>query len=202
MPALPRYELAISMNPESELQVSAIALVDKPAIQRNFIAFNDSKPLMRFSEIKDDERLVVGPAMIPNLVMYRREELEDGTIEEYEAFFSEKTVESVAEKFFMQSFQQQANLMHDPNQKVEGLTFFLSWIKCERRGMVGLDGDYPEGTWFVGARVNNEEVWGKIKSGEIQGFSVEGWFAHLKKPSKDPDEQLMEKIAAILNGTE
>ena len=40
--------------------------------------------------------------------------------------------------------------------------------------------DMPDGTWFISAKVDNDEVWAKVKSGEIKGFSVEGIFSYLK----------------------
>ena len=40
---LPVYELIISEDPASDEEVSFIALVDKPAIERNFLAFRDNE---------------------------------------------------------------------------------------------------------------------------------------------------------------
>ena len=34
----------------------------------------------------------------------------------------------------------------------------------------------PVGTWFVTMRVDNDEIWNKVKEGEILGFSIEGFF--------------------------
>jgi hypothetical protein len=39
---LPIYELMIDDNLNSDVQVEAIALVDKPAIQRNFMMFKEN----------------------------------------------------------------------------------------------------------------------------------------------------------------
>ena len=38
--------------------------------------------------------------------------------------------------------------------------------------------DLPIGTWFVKIRVHDDELWSKIKSGEIKGLSIEGMFNH------------------------
>jgi hypothetical protein len=55
--------------------------------------------------------------------------------------------------------------------------------------------DLPDGTWFISAKVENDEVWNKIKSGEVKGFSVEGIFNFLRKP------KLENEIYNILNAT-
>ena len=34
----------------------------------------------------------------------------------------------------------------------------------------------PTGTWFVKMKVNNDEVWEKVKNKEVKGFSIEGYF--------------------------
>lgn len=194
MKPLPIFELAVSDDPESDLQVTAIALVDNPAIERNWFAFKEQTNLLHFSSVNEEEQIIVGAAMIPDMKIYRNDE----ALGEYQIFFSKDTVKQIAETFFRKNFQGRANIMHDAGQFVEGVTYFLSWIKDEAKGMVGLEGDYPDGTWFVGAKVSNPEVWAKIKAGEIKGFSVEGMFEY--KQSKTEDDVLLEKIKEILNG--
>ena len=52
-----------------------------------------------------------------------------------------------------------------------------SWIKQDmdkdKSVSVGLDKSLPIGTWFCGFYVNNNDIWERIKSGELKGFSVE-----------------------------
>jgi len=201
MQKLPLYEMSIKDETESEVEVSAIALVDSPAIEKAFYAFDENTNPLAFSQIKEDEYLIVGPAMIPDMKIYRN----DPDFGEYQVFFSKETVVKIAEKFYKKAFQSNVNLMHNSEQMVEGVTYFLSFIRDSAKGMVGLAGDYPEGTWFVGARVQNPAVWEKIKSGEITGFSVEGVFEYYK-PNKeetapvDTDDELLAKIKELLNG--
>ena len=122
----------------------------------------------------------------------------DAELGEYNVFFTKATVQQIAEKFYTKGFQGSANIMHDAGQKVEGVNYFLSWIKDSAKGMVGLEGNYPDGTWFVGAKVNNADVWAKIKAGAIKGFSVEGMFEY--EPVMTPEQIMMEKIKQIISG--
>lgn len=41
---------------------------------------------------------------------------------------------------------------------------------------------FKEGTWVMGVKITNDEVWGKIEKGEITGFSLAG-SARLEDPS-------------------
>jgi hypothetical protein len=61
----------------------------------------------------------------------------------------------------------------------------------------------PEGSWFITAKVNNDDVWTKIKSGDIKGFSIEGLFKYSPIAKvKMTAEQLYEKINQLINETE
>jgi hypothetical protein len=190
----PLFELKISEDLNDDLEVNYVAGVDSPAIEKNFFAFNQSTKPMNFAEIKQDERIVIGAAMIPNLKIFR---LNEETGEEYDIFFSKETIEKIAVKFFEKDFQRNFNLMHDPTQTKDGVVFFQSFIKDTAKGVQGMAGDYPDGTWFLGAKINNDEVWQKIKDGEIKGWSVEGNFN--LKPEKMNMEKALELIENILS---
>jgi len=188
------FELLIDENDNSTLEVDAVALVDEPAIEVNWFAFKNQQPLMNFAAINEDEQVLIGAAMIPDKPIFRRDE--DGT--EYNVTFSKDTIKAIALKFFKKNFQTNSNIQHDPAQKVSGITFFQSFIKDTAKGMAGLSGEYPEGTWFLGAKVDNADVWEKVKSGEIKGFSVEGMFKY-KKVAMSADS-IMTEIKNILSG--
>lgn len=190
---LPIIQLMIDPGDDADTQVDCVSLVDAPAIERNFLAFSkaEEKKVMHFTSLNEEEQVVIGPAMIPDVPIYRKT---DGN--EYYVVFSKDTVKQIAEKFFRKGFQNNANLMHDAAQKAEGVCYFQSFIRDTAKGMTGLAGDYPEGTWFLGAKISNPDVWAKIKSGEIKGFSVEGLFQYKKEALSA--QQAEEKIRSIL----
>jgi phage head maturation protease len=57
--------------------------------------------------------------------------------------------------------------------------------------------DAPEGSWFGSFKVDSDDAWEKVKSGEVKGFSVEGVFEYAKQKNKD--QQLLESIYNILS---
>ena len=190
------FELLIEAKPNSELVVNYVAGVDRPAIERNFLVFKEVKKKLNFAEVGDGS-FVIGAAMIPDMLIDRVDE--DGT--EYQVFFSKETIALIAEMFYTNGFQSNFNLMHDPNQQKDGVVFFQSFIKDTAKGILGMEGDYPEGTWFLGAKINNEEVKQKVLNGEIKGWSVEGMFKYKNKQAFSSDEMLLERIVQLLNGT-
>lgn len=238
---LPVYEMIIDENPESDVEVSFVALVDKPAIEKNFLAFNTQfvKPgegetkeeflprcmkvlvgdegkendqayaicnsmwenkgmsmKMNFA-INIDRQIISGPAMVPDTLIYRRD-----AGGEYNVFFSKDTIEKIALKFFKQDYQKNLNLFHDPNLPLQGVTIFESFVSDKARGVQPMKGfeDLPDGTWFISAKVENPDVWAKIQTGQVKGFSVEGIFSYVKKPKKKKNKY-EEDLEEIINRT-
>lgn len=88
------------------------------------------------------------------------------------------------------------NLEHSVD--TEGVYLIQSFIKNSEAGInpVGFE-DIENGSWFTAYKVENEDVWQKIKSGELNGFSIEGMFTLLDtdidieqefKKDNEPDE--------------
>ena len=177
---LPVFEMVINPEETSDVEVAAVAFVDKPAIEKNFMAFNSQR--LEFA-IDEEKRIVSGPAMISDQLIYRKDQ--NG---EYNVFFSPQTVRDIAVKFFQKGYQKNLNLFHDPTLSLEGVTIFESFVTDKARGIQGMRGfeDLPDGSWFISAKVDNDEVWNKIKSGQVKGFSVEGIFSFLKKSENRP----------------
>lgn len=188
---LPVYELMIDDNLDSDVEVNCVALVDRPAIERNFLTFKEAPAPFAFATVNDEEQILLGPAMIPDQPIYRADE--NG---EYFVTFSKDTIQQTAIKFFEKGYQKSVNIMHDPNQPVDDVVFFMSFIKDGSKGITGLEGDYPDGTWFLGAKVKSPETWARVKSGEVKGFSVEGIFSY--KRSKPTPEEMLAQLKDIL----
>jgi hypothetical protein len=188
---LPIYELMINEDMQDDAEVSFIALVDKPAIQRNWNAFKEN---VKFQIVSEDKQIISGPVMLADSPIYRN----DTTNGEYYVVFSKETIFKIAQKFFKKGYQANVNLMHDSNQQVSGITMFESFISDTDRGILPMRGfeDAPDGSWFGSFKVENEEVWKMIKEGNFKGFSVEGIFEYSKAKTKEA--QLLDSIKDIL----
>jgi hypothetical protein len=75
---------------------------------------------------------------------------------------------------------------------------FESWIIDRQKGKLPMTGfeDAKDGSWFGSYKVENDDVWSKVKAGEFKGFSVEGIFGYSDRVTKD--DILVEQIKSIL----
>ena len=190
---LPIYRLDIVEDLESNVEVDFVALVDRPAIEKAFLAFKEQERIS-FAIQNEEERIISGALMLADTPIYRN----DGN-GEYYVVFTKDTIKKIAQKYFKKGYQNNVNLMHDSGMVQDGVTMFESWIVDEKRGvkpMVGFE-DVKDGSWFGSFKVENDEVWNMIKEGKVKGFSVEGIFNYSKPMSKE--EKMMEDIIAILS---
>jgi hypothetical protein len=194
---LPIYNLEILSDVDSDMEVDYVALVDRPAIDKNFLAFNENNVQMSFAIQDEDEQIITGALMLADKPIYRNDE--NG---EYYVVFTKDTIKQIAQKFFAKGYQSNVNLMHDSGTKLEGLTMFESWITDSKRGIMAMKGfeDVPDGSWFGSFKVNNPEVWKMIKDGKVKGFSVEGLFSYKKADIQQSQVQdLWSQIQQILS---
>jgi hypothetical protein len=165
---LPVYSLVV--NDDEGTGVDFVALVNAPAIERNFQAFNNR---VKFTA-NEDKRLVTGPLMIPESMIFRRDE----KFGEYYVTYTAETIKKIAEKFMQNQYISNVNTEH--KTPVKDVFMIESFITDVDRGIGSPKGfeDLPEGTWFGTYKVNNEDVWNQVKDGTFKGFSVEGDFIH------------------------
>ena len=148
--------------------VYAISLVECPAIESNFVYLSEEKPIQVCLE-QDEKHMVFGAVLIPDKPIYRYNQEE-----EYYLRFPKETIEVLAHDYLQNdniySFTQQ----HKDN--ADGVSIIESWVKTSNNDKsVDLGIDAPIGTWFVGAKIDNEEIWQGIKDGSMKGFSVESF---------------------------
>lgn len=195
---IPVFELTIDVAEGSF--VDAVSLVDRPAVESNFMAFADKKSLA-FS-LDDEKKELIGAALIPDLNIYRKDE---DTGEGYYVKFSSETVRKIAQVFFNKGFQNNMNIQHSD---IPARSFiYQSYIVDESKGMPSPKGlNLPDGSWVIGVKVDDDEVWSQIKSGKQKGFSVEGLFslAQKKVSQKHSEEeadilQLLQELNSIIN---
>ena len=170
--------------------INAISFVEFPAIEENFIALNEHKVEMK--TIDEDKRLVIGLALVPNKLIYRRNR---GF--EYNITFSEQTVRKASEKYLKSLKLHNTTVAHET--EVDGVFLTESWIVedplSDKTALYGLDA--PKGAWAVSMRVENDDLWERIKKGDYLGFSIEGMFTEQEEFSK-AEIDAMEEIAELL----
>ena len=165
---LPLIEFKLSDDVEG---LQAIAFVDAPAIGLNYQAFAPQK----FEVLNEEKRIVMGAAMIPDLPIYRR----DANIGEYYAIFKKETIKALVQKLFKENKHNNFNEQHNAFKILDGVYIYQSFITDQELGILPPQGfeNVADGTWFIAAKVENDEAWSKVKeNGILKGFSVEGVF--------------------------
>ena len=199
------YEFLINPKDKS-LKMSAISLVDSPAMESQFIAFNkQEKPaFVKFIDAK--KMIVAGLALIPNKLVFR---VDEATGEEYLGYFSENTIEMIMEKFMADATKgvtKNVNLQHDDSMPVKAHlveSYILrSQPMVDAVKAMGIT-DATLGSWFVSYKFDNENDFRLATSGEFHGFSIEIMLQRELKMSKNNNstnkKQIMGKINSIVD---
>ena len=161
--------------------IDAISIVENPAIQEDFVYLKNQE--FKLAELDSEKRLLLGPALIPNKPIYRK-----NASKEYYIYFSRNTVRKASELFLKRSNQGKSTLEHE--LPLKGLTVVESWIvEGEQDKTRMYDMDVPIGTWMVSMKVDNDDVWNNyVKTGKVKGFSIEGYFADKLERPNEPNE--------------
>lgn len=138
------------------------------AIQRSYGRFTD----MQFAA--DDEQMIItGPAMKAFQMIPRKDE--DGNM--YHVYFSDETVKKISQKFLAENKQHNTDIEHSMIASEEN-TLIESWIvedpENDKANALGFKPSKSD--WYVSYKINNRDTWEKIKSGELNGFSISGQF--------------------------
>jgi hypothetical protein len=186
-------ELLIDEN-KIESGINAVSVVESPAIEENFVALK--KHEVELKEVDGEKRILMGAALVPNKQIYRK----NGDKEFY-IYFSEDTVRKASELFLMRANQNNATLEHE-KKMLDGMSVVESWIiedeKQDKSAKYGFN--LPKGTWMISMKVNNDEIWNKVKAGEVKGFSIEGYFVDKYEMSlqETEDDRLINAIRDLI----
>jgi hypothetical protein len=148
-----------------------------------------------FSIFNNEQRLVVGPAMIPDKMIIRRNEI---TGEIYYVYFTADTIKKLQQKFMQDRLLNKTNIEHS-SRFLNGVDVVESWIVddevYDKQKVFGMD--YPKGTWMIIMKVEDDVTWNKVKDGQLKGFSVQGFFLEKAKFSTH-NSDVVEEIKKIL----
>ncbi len=131
------------------------AEAEEPLVEE-FITHN-VRLIKRFVPEQEEERFVFGVVLVPGEV--------DAQGETYDA----PTVRKAAHSFMENGGFNK--IMHK-GEPVDGVIVVENTVSNQVERHNGED--FPEGTWFLGVRVRNDNIWKEIKAGSFTGFSMGG----------------------------
>jgi len=159
---LPLYDITLE---DFEQGMYKISLVDKPAIEENFIYFS-KQSIEMFAN--DEKREVVGPIMIPNKEILRQS-AENGF---YYVRFTEDTIRDIMYNYSKKGLFNEFGIQHEND--TTDVVMLEIWMKeSDNDKSTDYGFDLPNGTVFVKAKIESDELFNAIKDGEINGFSIE-----------------------------
>ena len=186
-------ELVIDEDSQ-ELAIDAISLVSAPAIEQDFVFFGKEKNNLTFAKVDEDKRMLVSPALIPNKQIFRHD---PNTDTDYYVYFSPDTVRKASELYLKNNNHHKATYEH--SDRVSGVLTVESWIiedtKTDKSTLYGFS--LPKGTWMVKMKIENDELWNKIKSGEVKGLSIEGYFTNKFEQMQKKQPTDLEILSAL-----
>lgn len=146
----------------------AISMVESPAIESDFVALAKEEEKIEI-QLSDDERhMCYGAALIPDKDIYR-----NNGEQEFYISFTKESIEKMSQDFMKNYRQNEVTLDH--NEMANDITITESWLVedpyKDKANALGIN--VPQGTWMIGMKVNQIDVWERVKSGELKGFSVE-----------------------------
>lgn len=147
-----------------------VSLVDYPAVEKNFLAFEKQEKVELYSVQDEDKQIVRGVLMRANYPIYRK----DKELGEYFIIYKPEVIREMAEQYLKEGRSSNVNLMHEDGSDVEGVDMVQMFIKDSAAGVspAGFE-EIEDGSLFAEFHVNNPDVWASIKEGTYQGFSIE-----------------------------
>ena len=197
MNKLPIYRAIVGDDVETGM--ITISLVDAPAVEVDFLYFDEDKKPLSFAVEDEEQRKVLGVVMTCDSPIYRR----DSNGYEYYIVYDRQTIEKMAEKYLRQNKQNNVDLNHSFVLE-DGIYLNEFFIKDTAKGInpTGFE-EVNDGSLFAIFHVQNDEVWNAIKEGTFKGFSLSGLFdTELVQFNKVKEENKfmtqLKKIKAVL----
>lgn len=167
---LPIY--AINIDDEGT-GMTRISLVDRPAVEKNFVCFSEEKEVEHFQFADEEKHIIFGLVCACDMPIYRLDSMGMG----YYIVFTRDVIEKMVLKYSKENLWNSVSLQHDDNQIVESAIMVSFFIKDTAKGInpTGFE-TVSDGSLFASFKILDDTLWEEIKtSGKLNGFSLEIW---------------------------
>jgi len=153
----------------------------KSKVREEVLTKDDSTDIIwmgEFSKVDDEKRQVFGYASIVEI---------DGrpVIDRQGDYISAEEIEKAAYTYVQNSRKGGHQHKRDGENPFHASNMIESFvITAEKVEKMGLPKDTPLG-WWVGYKVEDDETWGKVKKGEVTGFSIHGKGKRVEVPEHE-----------------
>ena len=184
----------IDINDEDETGLDAISLVQHPAIEVDFLCFNEDTKKIDFSA-DEDKHILTAVALRADHPIYRR----NGDYE-YWIVFTKDVIRKLVTKYAKNNLFNSVNIEHNDYSFVKSAYMIESYIVDKARGIVPNEfSDIEDGSWIVSYYIDDESLWNVVKNTDaLNGLSVQGLFKLVDKQDfasrEDPIESLIDEL--------
>ena len=184
----------IDINDEDETGLDAISLVQHPAIEVDFLCFNEDTKKIDFSA-DEDKHILTAVALRADHPIYRR----NGDYE-YWVVFTKDVIRKLVTKYAKNNLFNSVNIEHNDYSFVKSAYMIESYIVDKARGIVPSEfKDIEDGSWIVSYYIEDESLWNVVKNTDaLNGLSVQGLFKLVEKQDfashEDPIESLIDEL--------
>lgn len=182
---IPRVKFEI--NETDKLSgVKVMSLVDEPAIESDFVFFQKEKSKSNYIRLSGEtyKQVVAGLALIPDKDILRF----DSMGEPFYGYFTKDTVEVIRNKFHKELLLNRVNTDHSSANYIDAFLIESFLIDSEQRladvKAKGI-GEATIGSWYVAYKIEDQQTFDRVLSGELKGFSVEIFLSKFYKQDKN-----------------
>ena len=163
----------VTIDDDEQLGMDAISLVEFPAVEVDFLAFN--KERIDFTKFDDEKREITGVVCLADTPILRKND----TFGIHCILFDRPAIKKMMLRYFKKGFGNQVNIEHQ-GPMIDGLTMIESYVKDSERNIAPVEfKDVPDGSWLATFKVENDDVWNQIKEDhKLRGFSLQGLFSY------------------------
>lgn len=167
MTKYPVYRVKFELNDEKS-GIKLVSIVDEPAIEMNSIMLSDEKE-MEFFFSNEDEMRIVGPALIPDKMIFRQA---NGG---YFMYFTKEDIKDLVKKFNKTGDNRRLGLDH--NGSISEAFINEQWIvedsEKDKSSLYGFK--LEPGSWMIDVQLTDQELWDELKTKKNLGFSIEAF---------------------------
>lgn len=181
--SLPIYKCEVEESLNDDTGIFAVSFVNYPAVEVDFVALSKQKAEHKL-HYHEDKQILTGVVLIPDKMIYRYDE----NMGEYYITYSAKMIEKISHKMMRNSIVLH-NTTHQHEDTLGGNYLTEMWIvedpNNDKSNALGFK-DLPKGTLMCSYKITNSDYWkNEVKTGNVKGFSLEGYF-YQNKLSKTP----------------
>lgn len=172
----------------TQFGLSAISLVDFPAVEKNFLTFSkEDEPLKVALSLDDEQHIITGVALLADTPIYRQ--MQGGCY----IVFTKESIRQLVQKYSRDGLLNAITLQHDADtHTLDKCTMIESYFTDKGRGIAPVEfSEIPDGSWIVSFKVEDGELWDAVKAshgekGGLNGFSIEAYVPFVEAAKEDP----------------